>query len=335
MAEKWNTAGTTEITETANETAVSGQGSLVPAGEELLGRRTPKQKRNGTLNNNWVGCIYAGIPLLGFALFTLVPAVISLVVSLGDMTGFNLSTFEFVGFKHYAEVFTDSNFWHGLGISFYITLAQMLSLLIAIIVATFLSRDVKGSRFFTVLYFIPYICSSVATAFMWRRMFNPDYGVINTIFNLDINWFTNAYMFVPMLIVIISWSAAGYGIVVLGAALVAIDETLYEAAEIDGAGSMRQFFSITLPQISPTIYFLLMLGIVNGLQTFDIAMIFVGDAWSGYGPDNMGMTLMLYIYKQSALNMPSSSVMSWLLFLVIFGVNKLNDFLAKRWVSND
>lgn len=334
MGEIWNKAEAADPSPEAVTTVAGGELS-VPTEELLGGKRKQKKPRKGALTNNWVGCIYAGIPLLGFALFSLTPAIISLVVSLGDMTGFNLSTFEFVGFKHYAEVFTDSLFWHGLGISFYITLAQLLSLLIAIIIATVLNRNVKGSKFFTVLYFIPYICSSVATVFMWQRMFNPDYGVINTLFHLDVNWFTNGALFVPMLIVIISWSAAGYGIVVLGAALVAIDQTLYEAAEIDGASGMRQFFSITLPQISPTIYFLLMLGIVNGLQTFDIAMIFVGDAWSGYGPDNMGLTLMLYIYKSSALNMPSSCVMSWMLFLVILGANKLNDFLAKRWVNND
>lgn len=298
-------------------------------------RRNAGKPCRRSLSKNWVGCIYAGIPLLGFALFSLTPAVISLVVSFGEMTGFNLSTFTFTGFGNYVQVFQDHYFWHALGVSFYITLAQFLSLAIAIIVATFVGREVKGSKVFSVIYFVPFICSSVATTFMWQRMFNPDYGVINTMFGLDVNWFTDGGLFVPMLILIISWSAAGYGIVVLGAALVAVDKTLYEAAEIDGAGACRQFFSITLPQISPTIYFLMMLGIVNGLQTFDIAMIFVGDAWSGYGPDNMGMTLMLYIYKQSSLEMPSACVMSWLLFLVIFAVNKLNDFLAKRWVSND
>lgn len=314
-----------------------------------------QKKKGGRLNNQWEGYIYVGIPLLGFVLFSLVPAAISLAISFGDMVGYNLETFSFIGFGNYIEAFKDSNFWHALGISFYATVSQILSLLIAIIVAVFLNRDVKGSKFLSVIYFIPYICSSVATSLMWRRMFNPDYGVINALLRsifgerygeilfgiepigglyLDVNWFNEPTLFMPMLIVIMAWSAAGYGIVVLGAALVSVDETLYEAAKIDGAGSVRQFFSVTFPQITPTVYFLLMLGLVNGLQTFDIAMIFVGDAWSGYGPDNMGMTLMLYIYKQSPLNMPYASVMSWLLFIVIFAVQKLNEWLSRRWVFN-
>lgn len=314
-----------------------------------------KSHKRSRLNNQWEGYIYAGIPLLGFALFSLVPAVISLVICFGDMVGYNLSTFEFAGLHNFVDVLTDQNFWHALGVSFYATLSQILALLVAIIVAVFLNRDVRGSKFLSVIYFIPYICSSVATSLMWQRMFNPDYGVVNALLKaifgerygeilfgiepiggvyLDVNWFNEPDLFMPMLIIIMAWSSAGYGIVVLGAALVSVDEVLYEAAKLDGAGSVRQFFSVTLPQITPTVYFLLMLGLVNGLQTFDIAMIFVGGAWSGYGPDNMGMTLMLYIYRQSPLHMPYASVMSWLLFLVIFAVQKLNELLSKRWVFN-
>ncbi len=297
-------------------------------------------KRIKRLNNQWMGFIYAGIPLLGFTLFSLVPAVISLVISFGNIKGYFLGTYEFVGFGQYAEALGSTDFRKSLGVSFYAMTAQFISLLIAVVIAVFLRRDVKGSKFFSVIYFIPYICSSIAVSFIWRRMFNPDFGVINTLLGIDFNWFysTSPNLFMPMLIVVMAWSAPGYGIVALGAALVAVEETLYEAAEIDGASKIRQFFSITLPQIAPTIYFLAVLGIVNGLQTFDIALIFSGDPWTGvYGPDNMGKTLMLYIYKEGTLdqNMAYASAMGWLLFLVVFGVQRLCDFISKRAIGDE
>lgn len=298
------------------------------------------QRRKKRLNRQWIGCIYAGIPLLGFVLFSLVPAVISIAISLGDMRGYYLDSLEWAGLVHFGTALASAEFWKSLGVSFYAMTAQFLSLFIAVVVAVFLNRDLKGSKVLSVIYFIPYICSSIAVSFMWRRMFNPDYGVINSILGTNFNWFysTSPNLFMPMLIVVMSWSAAGYGIVVLGASLVAVDKTLYEAAELDGAGRMRQFFSVTLPQIAPTIYFLATLGIVNGLQTFDIALVFSGDPWTGvYGPDNMGKTLMLYIYKVGSLdqNMPYSSAMSWLLFLVVFGMQRLANFISRRAIKDE
>lgn len=283
-------------------------------------------------HGRWQGFVYALIPLLGFAMFSLVPAILSLITSFSDIVGYDYETMKLIGFGNYAKALTSHDFWHSLGVSFYATLSQIISLITAIVIAVCVNRDVKGSKFFATLYFIPYICSSVAVAFMWQKIFNPEYGIINSMFGLDINWFKNAPTFMPMLILIMSWQQAGYGIVILGAALVSVDRTLYEAAKVDGASGIRQFFSITLPIISPTIYFLLTLGIVGGLQTFDIALIFVGGAWSGYGPDNMGQTLMLYIYDKSTLEIPYASAMSWLLFLILFGVQRLNEFISKRWV---
>lgn len=289
-------------------------------------------KKSGFAHGRWKGLVFALLPLVGFALFSLVPAVLSLITSFSDIVGYDYTTLQFIGFANYINALKSKDFWHSLGISFYATLSQIISLLTAIVIAVCVNRNVKGSKFFATLFFIPYICSSVAVSFMWQKMFNPEYGVINTLFKLDVNWFQNAPTFMPMLIVIMAWQQAGYGIVILGAALVSVDRTLYEAARVDGASELRQFFGITLPIISPTVYFLLTLGIVGGLQTFDIAMIFVGGAWSGYGPDNMGQTLMLYIYDKSMLEIPLASAMSWLLFIILFAIQRLNEFVSKRWV---
>ena len=318
------------------------------------------KKSKKKLSNQWIGFFFAVIPLIGFAVFSLVPAIISLIASFSTMTGYRLSSMQLTAplFKNYIDAITDEYFFHSVGISFYITLNQIIALFVAIIVATFINRKVKGTEFFSTVYFIPYICSGVAVAFMWSRLFHTEYGVINSLLYgvfgesypklfgvqpiggiyTNINWFGTSHLFVPVIIVILVWSAAGYGIVVLGAALVGVDKNLYEAAEIDGAGELKQFFKITIPQISPTIYFLLMLGLLHGLQTFDIVMVLVGDSWTEYGPDRMGQTLMLYIYKlgrDQNPNMPLSSAMSWLLFILVFVIQRLNEFISRRWVHSE
>lgn len=178
---------------------------------------------------------------------------------------------------------------------------------------------------------------------MWQWMFNANYGIINTVLKMlgsenGVNWMNDPKAFTPMLIITIVWQAPGYGIVLYIAALTGVNPSLYEAAKIDGAGRWRQFTSITFPAISPTTFFLLMLGLINGMQTFDIAKIFAGDSWTGAaGPNDMGLTTVLYIYNKGVMfnNMPVASVMSFVLFIIIFIITVLNFKLGNKWVNYD
>lgn len=302
----------------------------------------PEKKRKRIDKEAICGTAFALLPLFGFVMFSLVPLMIAIVTMFMGMEGYRFDTLEWNGFANFKDAFTDPRFGKSLGISTYVILGHMIGLLVSLAVSVILSQNLKGSKIFTVLFFIPYICSSVATAIMWRQMFNGSNGIINELlkaFGISaVDWMNDPKAFTPMLIMVIAWQAPGYGIVMFTAALTAVNPTLYEAAKLDGAGKWKQFTSITLPAISPTTFFLLLTGIINGFLTFDIARIFTGDSWSGAaGPNDMGLTSVLYIYYQGVQfrNMPVASVMSMVVFAIVMLITFLNYKLGDKWVSYD
>ena len=300
-------------------------------------------RHKGLRKEGIYGTVFAVLPLVGFVLFSLIPIGITFVTMFTSMNGYRFDTMQWNNFANFAEAFTDARFGKSLAISLYVTLAHMIGLIVALATAAVLSQKLKGAKFFTALFFIPYICSSVAVAIMWRQMFNGSSGIINEILKFfgsenGIDWMNNIKAYTPMLIIVIAWQAPGYGIVMYTAALTGVNPTLYEAAKIDGAGRWKQFTAITMPAISPTTFFLLMMGFIAGLQTFDIVRIFTGESWTGAaGPNDMGLTTVLYIYYQGIQfrNMPVASVMSFVLFLIIFAITFINYKLGDKWVSYD
>ena len=308
----------------------------------------PRRKRGF----GWQGFIFCIIPFISFFAFSLFPIGYSLVVSFTDMGLYNsIEPWNFMGLRNYAEVFRDMFFWHTIGLGFYCTLGQFLSLSVALAMSTLLSTKVKGWNLFSALYFIPYICSSVAVSMIWKRMFDTDYGIINEMISLfgytgsPIAWSGQKSTYMLIFIIIQAWSTPGYGIIMYNAAYTSIDGTLYEAAKIDGASRGRQFLSITLPQLSPTTYFLLMLGIISGLQQFEMFSIFTGEegGWTGIttdGPESMGFVPLIYINitvkgGNTVGGMGYAAAMSWFLFFIVFGVARLNEKFSKVWVANE
>ena len=295
----------------------------------------------------WQGFLFAIIPLIGFIIFSLFPIAYSVYLSLTDITSSALignpdAVIKFVGFKNYIDVFNDMRFWHSVLIAYYTTLGQFMSLSIALAMSALLSSKIKGWNLFSVLYFIPYICSSIAISMIWQRMFDYQRGIINEFIILfggqKIDWFNSPTVYMIIFLLVQAWHAPGYGIIMYNAAFTSIDGTLYEAARIDGASRIKQFTSITLPAISPTTYFLLMLGIISGLQQFEIFQVFTGLAgsWTGaYGPSDMGLVPLLYIYSLKDTQIAQAAAMSWFLFFIVFTTSKLNEKLQKVWVANE
>lgn len=290
------------------------------------------------------GYIFVLLPILAYIVFNIFPLIISFMIQFFSMEGYNLSTLEWNNFQNFKDVFSDSDFYLSLGVSVFMSLGQFISLVVALFISVLLSKKVKGHKIFQVIYFIPYICSSVAVSLMWMWMFDPDYGIINSIIEFiagpeaRIAWFKDEKWYPWMIIIATVWQAPGYGIVLYKAALDQVNPSLYEASSIDGASTWRKFWSITFPSIAPTTFFLLMAGIMAGLQTFDMAKLFAqtGNTWLGEaGPNNSGLTTVLYIYNWGTnyQNMPRASVMSWVLFLVIFIISAINFKLRRKWVD--
>lgn len=287
--------------------------------------------------------LFVGIPILGWVIFSLTPLIISFIIQFTTMNGFDLGTMKWNGFENFKRVFTDSNFYLSIGVTLFISLSQFISLCVALLMSVMISKKPFAHGFFQVIYFIPYICSSVAVSLMWMWMFDTDTGIINTLLGsvfgdaARVNWFQDAKAYPWMIIVATVWHAPGYGIVMYKAALNQVNPALYEAADVDGANAWTKFTHITMPSIAPTTFFLLMTGIMAGLQTFDMAKMFGSGSWLGtMGPNNSGLTTVLYIYNtfHDYGELPRASVMSWMLFIVIFILSFINFKLKNKWVED-
>lgn len=288
------------------------------------------------------GFFTASIPLIGFLLFTAVPLCIALATMFVDMDGYDFTSMTWNSFQNFTAVFSDPRFYHSIGVSFLFIIPHMLGLLISLLLSALIAQKLPGHKFFKALYFVPYICSSVAISVMWRWIFDQNVGILNDIIlrltgESGPQWFSDPVNFTGMLITVMTWQAPGYGIVMFAAAFTNVNPALYEAAELDGANGVQKFFHVTLPAISPTIFYLLIAGLIAGLQTFDIPQIFSGDSWTGEaGPSDAGLSTVLYIYQQGLFNkMPIASVMSMVLFIIIFIIMVINFKLSNKWVSYD
>ena len=305
-----------------------------------------KKKNRTLLSEARFGLTAALIPLIGYLLFQLVPLCVAISTMFVDMKGYQLDTMRWNHFATFKEVLTDQKFWISLTRTLGLLMTQFLGLFIALVTSTLLAQKYRGTKIYTALFFVPYICSSVAITIMWMTMFNNDYGVINELIESffgeasRINWYTKPGPFFAMMFIITVWQAPGYGIVMYNAAFTQVPKSLYEAASIDGAGKFKQFLHITLPSIRPTTFFLIMAGIINGLQTFAIPMLLsstLGNAWTGAaGPDDAGLVTMLYVYNTGITfnEIPKAAVMSFVLFIIIMTLTIIN-FRIERSKDND
>lgn len=293
----------------------------VAGGNSESGDKAPTRRKKPY--KKYVFCLLiVSIPLIGFLAFSGFPIVMSFISMFCDMKFNKLETLTWNNFANFQRLFSDAKIVQSIKVTLIVASAQFVSLFIAIVIAAFLSQNVKGARIFQTLFFIPYICSIVAVTIMWAQVFGTK-GALNAIFGTDINWLNNMenpYTLTLAIFISIVWQAPGYGIVMYCSAFKAISPSLYEAASLDGANAFQKFRHITLPGISSITFFLILAGILAGFTTFEAAQVMAPINWSGYaGPDDAGLTIMYYIYREGVQfsNMGYASVMSWLLFLIL------------------
>lgn len=289
----------------------------------------PKKKK---FRREWAWCwLVVALPFIGFIIFNIVPIVISIMAMFTDIEHNQIATMTWNNFAHFKTFFQDSKYWHALGITLWLTGAQFLSLLIALVMATLINTQVRGSRFFQTLYFVPYICSTVAVSIMWNWIFSSsETGVLNSMLGTDIDWIGDADWLTWCIFIVCLWPAPGYGIVMFTAAFKGIDPCLYEAAEIDGASAWKKYVCITLPQIAPMTLFLALAGWMTGMATFDQVRVLAPITWQGTaGVEDMGLTLAYYTYVEGIqfYNMDYASVLNWVTSIITM----IGAFLFLRW----
>lgn len=286
--------------------------------------------------------LYANIPLFGFCLFGLIPLLLSLYLCFNSFKGLRLHTAKFVEWENFSEILQDEMFWQSLGNTAFVLVAAVVALLLSLVVSALIATNVRGAKGFKAIYFVPYVCSLVAITFMWKWIYDYNYGVLNTTLmdwgwiQEPISWLGSAEYYRTAMFVLLVWSSTGFNIILLTAALIGVPKELHEAAQIDGAGEFRRFFSITLPLISPTIFYLLIMGLIGALQEFIRFQVMTPDG----GPEYQGMTVVFYLYRQlfnasGGSDLGVASAMGWIIAVLISAVTILNFSLQRRWVNYD
>jgi multiple sugar transport system permease protein len=271
--------------------------------------------------------------LIGVVLVTGGAIVASLLIGFTEWD--LVSPPKWVGFDNYVALFSSDLFWKVFGNTFYyVLLAVPLSIVSSLFLALLVNRSLRGITFFRTAYFFPVVSSMVAVAMIWSWLYNPEFGLINyllrTLFGIEgPRWLLSTDWAMPAIAMMTVWKGIGYNMLILLAGLAAVPPTLHEAALIDGAGRWRRFFVITLPMLSPTLFFVLVITLIGAFQVFEQTYVLTQG-----GPANSTLTLSFYIYQNAFqfFRMGYATAMAYILFGATFLVTILQFRLQKRWV---
>lgn len=275
--------------------------------------------------------------ILGFILFSLIPMLASLGLS---FTRWNILTPPtFIGFQNYITAFQDPKVLISLKVTLFYSIIQVpLRLGVALMLALLLNEATKGIGFYRTAFYLPSIVSSVAIAVLWTWILNPVYGPVNGLIRFfggeGPTWFSDPKYALWGLIMMSPWGAGGEMLIFL-AGLKGIDRQLYEAAELDGAGPIARFFKVTLPMLSSTLFFNLVMAIIGSFQTFDAAyVISTTRAGTLGGPANSTLFYMLYLYNRAftGQQMGYASALGWILFAILMVITLLVLRSSDLWV---
>lgn len=285
------------------------------------------------------GLLFISPWLVGFFVFTLGPMVVSAAASFTSWT--MLSPPSWVGLENYERIFADDplfvrSLWNT---AYYSFLSVPLLTLCGLLLALLLHQKLPGQKIFRSIFFLPSITNLVAVSILWIWVFNPDSGLLNSalrLFGLEGPlWLQSGTWAKPALVLMSLWGVGGPMIIFL-AALQGVPPELYEAAALDGAGPARRFLSITMPMISPAVFFSVVINLIGSFQVFTQAFVMTGTAQPGTegGPDNATLFMVLYLYKKAFqdFRMGYASALAWILFFLILLFTLLQKRLSRRWV---
>ena len=273
--------------------------------------------------------------VLILCVFTFYPFFNSFFLSLheGPLTN---PTKTYVGFEQYQEMFQDRKFWQAMGNTvYYVAGSVPVTMALSLFFAVLLNAKIRFRGFFRTIFFLPYITPTVAAAVVWEWIFNRNYGLFNDFINFfgipSQDWVNNPSLAMPMVILFSIWKYMGFQIVIFLAGLQNISREYYDAAEIDGANAWQRFWHITLPQLSPVTFFVLIISMIGAFKVFDeIFVIFDGTP----GPLGSAMTVMIFFYQQAfgRFKMGYASAVAYTMFVIIFLFTLLQTWVARRRV---
>ncbi|EGP5491480.1 sugar ABC transporter permease [Enterococcus faecium] len=281
------------------------------------------------------GYIFIFPTALGLILLNIWPAIQTAILSFQKTVGFGDT--EWVGLRNYQKMFADGEVFQSLLNTLIYAVVSIPSIaVLSLLVAVLMNRKVKGLSIYRTIYFLPVVAAPSAVAMIWRWMFNNDYGLINNMLakiGLDgPAWLTDPSIAIYSIIIVGVWSAIGYNMVLLLAGLQEIPKDYYEAAEIDGASPIQQFFNITLPLVTPTLFFVVVTTVINAFQVFDVIFMMIT-------PNSTAMfksqSLTYLFYKHSFIlnDKGYGSAIVMFLLVIILIITAIQMKLQKKWVN--
>lgn len=292
-------------------------------------------KRTGSKSEELWGYLFIAPQFFGLLVFMAFPVIQSLFISFHEWDF--LTDAVWVGIDNYKQILASPYLYQILGNTVYYMAGVIpLTTIIAVVLAFLLAQPLKGTSLYRSLFFLPNITSSVAISLVWLWIFNPDMGIINTVlgwFGIDpMGFYTTVEGAMPTVILLAVWRDVGYYVVLFLAGIKGISGSYYEAARIDGANQINCFFKITLPLLTPTIFFAVTMMLINGFQVFNEPYMLTRG-----GPADATKTIVMEIYNNAFqyFKMGSAAVYSWILFVVIMAVTLIQFITSKKWVNYD
>jgi len=295
--------------------------------------RPARRRRTPTQNPLWA-LVFIGPTALGLAVFYIWPALQTLYYSFTTWGAFGGHTWS--GLDNYAALAHDPEVATAFVNTFWYALLGLLGIPIALTLAAALNGPGRrGVSTYRTLMFLPVVTMPAAVAIIWRWLYNGDYGLINYLLSIvgiqGTHWISNPQTALACVAAVGIWSTIGYNMVILMAGLKAISPHYYEAAAMDGAGPVRQFFSITIPLLSPSLFFVTVLSVIGSLQTFDLVYVMIGRT----NPALPQTRTVVYLFYQKAFienDRGYAAALAFVLLLVIIAVTGLQFRLQRRWV---
>ena len=263
---------------------------------------------------------------IGILIFIVIPIVCSFALSFTNWD--LLNEIEFVGFQNYREIISEKDFIQILvNTVVYALSTTFFAVIIPLIIASILNNKIKGAEFFKTVYFLPFITPAIVIAIVWAWIFDPNIGLVNSIFKTHLTWLFDTHLAMPVLIFISVWKLIGYNVILFLTGFTTINTNIYEAAKIDGANERDIFIDITLPLLKSTICFVTLVTAISSFQVFDLIYVLTSG-----GPNDATNVLVYSIYKYAFeyFDIGKSCALAYILFFIIFILALLQKKLVKE-----
>lgn len=314
--------------------------TVVASREAVQAERMPEPPRPGIRRRRspgaspWWALVFLGPTAVGIAAFYLWPTVRTLLISFTKSGPFGGS--EWVGIDNYARLFQDPELIGALRNTALYTVIALIGIPLAVAIAALLNTTgLKGRSAYRTLYFIPVVTMPAAIALVWRMIYNGDYGILNAALGTvgidGRSWLTDPSTALVAIAVVGIWAGLGTNIVIFLAGLQGIPDTIMEAADLDGAGPVRKFFSITIPLLSPSIFFVSVISVIGALQVFDLVYMMLGRS----NPAMPNTRTVVYLFYEAGFldnDRGYAAAVAFLLLLIILVLTIVQFRLQKKWV---